>query len=115
MIVSQVSSVSVNATDIGVGFLLGIMWGIYGFADNRHKNPDEEIDPTKFVTTLIVFGIAGVIIAARGDPVDYDGVDALVLILAPIVDNMTNTYMSKSGPQNMEPVVTPSSRRSRRR
>lgn len=89
----------VNLIDIAIGAALGLFWGVYGFMSNRRENPEEQLDTTKLGSTLLVFGIAGAVIAARGDAVSYDEIDALVIILAPIVDDMLNTWLGIDGPQ----------------
>lgn len=89
----------INLIDIAIGAALGLLWGIYGFMSNRKKNPEEELDTLKLGSTLLVFGIAGAIIAARGDAVSYDELDALVIILAPIVDDLLNDWLGVDGPQ----------------
>lgn len=63
----------------GIGLVVGVVWGLYGFWSNRQYDPQvgwEQFDVVKLGRTVVVYGAAGAIVGYSGDQLTQGNVAA---------------------------------------
>lgn len=76
-----------------IGLVAGIVFGLYGIWSK--KPPDEPINPKKIGRTVVIYGAAGLIVGAGGEPITQGNVAAATastVVLGEVFDKAYARY-----------------------